>query len=329
VLSKARAFAVISCFVAASAAWLCPAAANAQAFPSKPMRIVVPAGPGGSLDIMARVIGQRLSEIYKQPVVVDNRPGASGIIGTSFLAKSPADGYTLMIGSSTTHATNPAAYPKLPYDAVKDFSPVTNVADTTFLLCVHPSTPARSVREFIALAKSRPGEVIYASFGQGGIAHFVTESFALAAGIKMLHVPYKSGPDAAKALVAGEAMASFDSLAVMLPHIKSGRVRPIAIGGTKRSPAAPEIPTFIEAGVAGYTANVWYAAFAPANTPGEIVQKLNAEIVGIVQSPEIRAKLEGLGLQVIGSTPDQLGALVRTDIERYARVARDANIRAD
>jgi tripartite-type tricarboxylate transporter receptor subunit TctC len=312
-----------------AACWSGMPAAFAQVYPSKAIRIVVPAGPGGSLDIMARMIGQRLAEIFKQPVIVDNRPGASGIIGTAFVAKAPADGYAILIGSSTTHATNVAAYAKLPYDAVKDFAPITNLADTTFLLCVHPSTPARTVKEFIALAKSRPGEVIYASFGQGGIAHFVTESFALAAGIKMLHVPYKSGPDAAKALVAGEAMASFDSLAVMLPHIKSGRVRPIAIGGARRAAAAPDIPTFGEAGIAGYTANVWYAAFAPAGTPAEIVQKLNAEIVGIVQSPEMRAKLEGMGMQVIGSMPEQLVALMRSDIDRYVRVAREAGIRAD
>ena len=327
--NKSGSFAVIFCFVAAIAGWAGMPAAFAQAYPSKVIRIVVPAGPGGTLDIMARVIGQRLAEIFKQPVIVDNRPGASGIIGTTFLAKAPADGYTLMIGSSTTHATNAAAYAKLPYDAVKDFAPVSNLADTTFLLCVHPSTPVRTVKEFVALAKARPGEVIYASFGQGGIAHFVTEAFALAAGIRMLHVPYKSGPDAAKALVAGEAMASFDALAVMLPHINSGRVRPIAIGGAKRSAAAPDIPTFIEAGIPGYTANVWYAAFAPASTPADIVQKLNAEIVGIVQSPDMRVRLEGMGLQVIGSTPEQLVALVRSDIDRYVRVAREANIRAD
>lgn len=327
--SKARSFAVISCFVAAITGWLGVPEAFAQPYPSKLIRIVVPAGPGGTLDIVARVIGQRLSDNFKQPVVVDNRAGASGIIGTTFLAKSPPDGYTIMLGSSTTHATNVAAYAKLPYDAVRDFAPITNLADTTFLLCVHPSTPARNVKEFVALARSRPGEVIYASFGQGGIAHFVTEAFALAAGIKMLHVPYKSGPDASKALVAGHVMASFDALAVMLPHIMSGRVRPIAIGGMQRSAAAPEIPTFLEAGIPGYTSSVWYGAFAPVNTPSDVVQKLNSEVVSILASPEMRARLEGMGLQVIGSTPEQLGELVRSDIERFVKVAREANIRAD
>lgn len=328
--SKAESTAAIAYFLTVLLGWLGGVPeAFAQPYPSKLIRIVVPAGPGGTLDIMARVIGQKLSDNVKQPVVVDNRAGASGIIGTTFLAKAPPDGHTIMLGSSTTHATNVAAYAKLPYDAVKDFAPITNVAETTFLLCVHPSIPARNVKEFVALAKSRPGEVTYASFGLGGIAHFITEEFSLAVGIKMLHVPYKSGPDASKALVAGHVMASFDALAVMLPHIKSGRVRPIAIGATNRSLAAPEIPTFLESGIAGYTSSVWYGVFAPANTPNDIVQKLNSEIINILASPEMLARLEGLGLNVIGSTPEQLAALVRSDIERYVNVARQANIRAD
>src|SRR3972149_10426472 len=238
--SKAESTAAIAYFLTVLLGWFGGVPdAFAQPYPSKLIRIVVPAGPGGTLDIMARVIGQKLSDNVKQPVVVDNRAGASGIIGTTFLAKAPPDGHTIMLGSIPTHATNVAAYAKLPYDAVKDFAPITNVAETTFLLCVHPSIPARNVKEFVALAKSRPGEVTYASFGLGGIAHFITEEFSRAVGIKMLHVPYKSGPDASKALMAGHVMARFYALAALFAHQKAGRVRPIAIGATNRSLAAP------------------------------------------------------------------------------------------
>jgi tripartite-type tricarboxylate transporter receptor subunit TctC len=303
--------------------------AFAQSYPSRPIRVIVPSAAGGTLDIIARSVVQKMSESLKQPIIVDNRPGASGIIALELAAKAPADGYTLVLGTSGTFATNVATYAKLPFDVVRDFAPISIVTESTFVLAVHPSLPATTLQEFVALAKARPDQITYGSFGIGSISHFLTESFSQLAGVKLVHVPYKSAPDSLNALVGGHVMSSVDALTVVWPHVRAKRMRVLAVGDTKRSALAPDIPTFSEAGFPSFTAIVWYGLFAPANTPREIVTKLNGEIIKSLATAETRERLESIGLLPIGSTPEQLAAQIRGDIDKFVKVAREAKIRAE
>ena len=303
--------------------------ALAQSFPSRPVHVVAGSAPGGTVDIITRTVVQKMSENLKQPFVVDNRPGANGIIATELVAKAPADGYTLVLGTSGSFGTNVAIFPKLPYDPVKDFAPVSVLAESIFVLAVHPSVQASTLQEFVALAKARPGKITYGSFGIGSNSHFLTELFCSMADVKLLHVPYKSAPDSLNGLVGGQVMASSDALTVVLPHLRAKRLRALAYGAAKRSEFAPEIPTFAEAGFPGYTASVWYGLLAPANTPRDVVMKLHAEIVRALAAGEVRGRLESIGLQPIGNTPEQLAAQISSDIEKYVKVARHAKIRAE
>jgi len=301
----------------------------AQNYPVRTIRVIVPTAAGGNPDFILRPVTQKMSESLKQPFIVDNRPGASGIIGVELAARSPADGYTLLFGAIGHLATPSALYEKLPFDAIKDFAPISNLVDTPFFLFVHPSLPAKTVKEFVALAKARPGQITYVSFGVGSFPHFLTESLSSMTGIKLLHVPYKGSAPAASALLAGHVMSGFDSMQTAISLVRAKRLRALAIGADKRSPIAPEIPTFAEAGFPGAGGSAWFGLFAPANTPRDIVMKLHAEVVKALATPEIRQIFEPAGLQVIGSTPEQFAALLRRDVDKFVKVAREANIRAE
>ena len=303
--------------------------AAAQGYPVRPVRVIVPTVAGGNPDFILRPVAQKMSESLKQPFVVDNRPGASGIIGVELAARAPADGYTILFGAIGHIATPSALYEKLPFDAVRDFAPISKLVDTPFSLFVHPSLPATTVRELVALARARPGQITYASFGVGSFPHFLSEAFNSQTGVKMLHVPYKGSAPAASALLAGHVMSGFDALQSTLPQVRAKRLRALAIGAAKRSPVAPEIPTFAETGFPGVSASAWFGLFAPANTPREIVMKLHAEAVKALAAPEVRALFEAAGIELIGSTPEQFAAQLRSDIDRYVKVAREANIRPE
>ena len=305
---------------------LAAAPATAQPYPAKPIRVVVPFPAGGNADIFARAFAQKLGEAWKQIPIVDNRAGAAGIIGTQFVAKAPADGYTLLFGTTGTHTTNPAVYAKLPYDPVRDFAPVSNFADSPFLLVVHPSIPARTLQQLVTLAKSRPGQLDYASFGTGSSAHLAGEMLRTMAGINVIHVAYKGGPPAVNDLVGGHVSLMFNSLPAVLPLVKADRLRALAVASAKRSPALPELPTFAESGLPGFEAGSWYGLLAPSGTPREAITKLHAETVQMLALPDIRQKLAAEGAEAIGNSPEEFAAQIRRDIERWEKVARAANI---
>jgi tripartite-type tricarboxylate transporter receptor subunit TctC len=301
----------------------------AQNYPVKPVRIIVPTPAGGNPDFIARPVAQKMGESLKQTFLIDNRPGAAGTIGVELAVRAVPDGYTLLFGAIGHVASPPALYEKLAYDAVRDLAPVSNLADAPFALFVHPSLPARSVRELVALAKARPGQITYASFGVGSFTHFVTEAFNSAVGVKMIHVPYKGSAPAASALLGGEVMASFDALQSTLAHVRAQRLRALAIGSPRRAPVAQEIPTFAEAGFRDFTASAWFGLFAPANTPRDIVLRLHAEAVKALAQPDLRDHFERAGIEPVGSTPEQFAQLVRSDIARFGKIAREAGIRAE
>ncbi|MSQ18203.1 MAG: tripartite tricarboxylate transporter substrate binding protein [Betaproteobacteria bacterium] len=305
------------------------AGVGAQGYPTKPLRIIIPTAPGGNPDFIARPISQKMSESMKQAIVIDNRPGAAGIIGVEFVARATPDGYTLLFGAIGHVATPSALHAKLAFDAVKDFAPISMLAAAPFALFAHPSLAARSVQELVALAKARPGQLNYASFGIGSFTHFVTEAFNASVGIKMVHVPYKGSAPAAVALLSGEVMLSFDALQATLPQVQAKRLYALAIGAARRAPIAPDIPTFAEAGFPDVSASAWFGLFAPANTPRDIVVKLHAEAVKALSSPEIRDQFERAGIEPIGNTPEEFAATVRNDIAKFTRIAKDAGIRAE
>lgn len=303
--------------------------AVAQIYPTKPIRIIIPTAPGGNPDFIARPIAQKMSEAMKQAIVIDNRPGAAGIIGVEFVARAAPDGYTILFGAIGHVATPSALHAKLAFDAIKDFAPISLLAAAPFALFVHPSLAARSVQELVALAKARPGQINYASFGIGSFTHFVTEALSASVGIKMVHVPYKGSAPAAAALLSGEVVMSFDALQATLPQVQAKRLHALAIGATRRAPIAPDIPTFAEAGFPEITASAWFGLFAPANTPRDIVVKLHAEAVRALASPEIRDHFERAGIEPVGNTPEEFAAIVRSDIAKFTKIAKDAGIRAE
>lgn len=315
---------ILHCLLAVLAVAATPSLA--QPYPAKPIRIVVPFPAGGNADIFARAFAQKLGEAWKQTPIVDNRAGAAGIIGTQFVAKSPGDGYTLLFGTTGTHTTNPAVYAKLPYDPVKDFAPVSNFADSPFLLVVHPSVPANTLQGLIALARARPGQLDYASFGAGSSAHLAGEMLRTMAGINIVHVAYKGGPPAVNDLVGGHVALMFNSMPAVLPLVKSARLRALAVAAAKRAPTLPELPTFGEAGLAGFEAGSWYGVLAPAGTPREVVARLHGETVRMLGLPDVRQKLASEGAEAIGNTPEEFAAQIQRDIARWAKVAREAKI---
>lgn len=313
----------------ALAALCCSGWALAQAYPSKPVRMIVPFPPGGATDIVARLIAQKLTESWRVQVIVDNRGGAGGTIGSDVAAKAPPDGYTVLMGTSSTHAVAPSLYSKLAYDPVRDFSPITLVASATILLAVHPSLPVRNVRELIALAKRQPNSLSYASSGSGGISHLVGEQFKSLAGVQMTHVPYKGDSPALIDLVSGQVQLMFGTAVSFLPYVKAGRLRAVAVTNPKRSPIVPDVPTVAESGLPGFEALQWFGVFAPAKTPRDIVAKLHADIVKASRLPDVRERMASLGAELVGSTPEQFATFQRADAAKWARVVKQSGAKLD
>ncbi len=298
-------------------------------YPAKPIRMIVPFPPGGSIDPVARMIGPKMTESWGQPVVVENRPGANGALGTELLAKAPPDGHTLVLLGGGTHVLNALLTRNLPYDSVKDFAPVATVQRSDYVLVVHPALPVANLKQLIALAKSRPGELAYASAGNGNMNHVAAELFNMLTCVKTVHVPYKGGGQAMIDLMGGQVQMHFAVVVSALPHLLSKRLKGLAIGGETRFPALPQVPTFTEAGLPGFRLQPWQGIFAPARTPKPIIDKLAAEISRIVVLPDITARITGWGSQPLVSTPEQFSQLMADDFKRFAEVIKAANMRLD
>lgn len=301
-------------------------AAQAQNYPSRTVRIVAPIAPGGAADVLSRMIAQKLYESWGQMVQVDNRPGAGGIIGSEIVAKAPPDGYTLLM-AFTSHVTNPSLQPKLPYDTLSDFAPVSMVAVVPSVLIVHPSLPVWSVKELIVFAKRRPGELNYGSAGTGSATHLAALLFSSMTGIIMEHVPYKGGALALNDLLGGQVSLMFGSAASSMAYIRSGRLRPLAVTSAGRSAALPQLPTMAEAGLPGFEAMAWFALLAPAKTPGAVINKLNSEVVAILQHPDMKERLHGLGAEVMPSSPAALNDYIRAEIVKWGKVIRQLGVK--
>ena len=299
----------------------------AQNYPNRAVRIIAPFPPGGGLDIVARALGQKLALELKQPVVIDNRAGADGMIGSEQVARAAPDGYTLLVSSTGPMVINPALNATMPYDTVKDFAPITLVVVQPMFLVVHPSLPAKSVKELIALAKARPGQLNYASGGVGNGAHLAGEIFRSLTSIDIVHIPYKGAAPAVVDLLAGQAHMMLNSVSVLLPHINAGKLRALAVGAPHRMALLPNVPTMKEAGVADFDASSWYGFFAPAATPREIVARLNTEAVKILRSQEMRDYLEPQGAEPIGNTPEQFSAHIRAELAKWARAVKSAGVK--
>jgi tripartite-type tricarboxylate transporter receptor subunit TctC len=305
------------------------AQAAAQPYPSKPVRVIVAFAPGGGADIVARMISQRLGERLGQPFVVDNRGGAGGIIGTDMAAKAAADGYTLLFGQSGPNTMNPSLYAKLPYDAVKDFAPITQATVYPYVIAVHPSVPAKTLADLIALAKAKPRGVSYGSAGLGSSAHLAVELLVRQAGIELNHIPYKGAGPALADTVAGQVNMVFGDAASATQQAKAGKVRALAVTGARRSPLIPDVPTASESGLPGYEATAWHGFLAPAGTPPDVIAKLHGEIVAILKTPELRERLERDGIETVGNTPDQFAAYIRSEIEKWGTVVRQTGIKLE
>jgi tripartite-type tricarboxylate transporter receptor subunit TctC len=308
---------------------LAAAALQAQNYPAKPVRVITPFTAGSAIDTLARVLGQKMGDGWGQQVVIDNRIGANGIIGTEAAAKAPPDGYTIHLGNISTLAVNPHLYLKLPYDALRDFVPITLAATIPVVLVVHPSLPVKSVKELIALAKARPGQLNYASGGTGSAQHLPREMLRVEAGINIVHVPYKGLGPAFSDVLGGQVPMMFAGVSNVVPHMKTGRLRVLAIGSPKRSPTLPEVPTVAESGVAGFDFDSWTGYLAPAGTPKEIIVKLHADITRTLGLPEVKDKLTTLGFDLVGGTPDVFAALIKTDIARFGKLIKAAGIQAE
>ncbi|MCW5604285.1 MAG: tripartite tricarboxylate transporter substrate binding protein [Burkholderiales bacterium] len=299
-------------------------AAQTPNYPTKPIRLIVPFAAGGPMDIMSRAIGERLTTAWGQQVVIDNRGGAGGGIGVELAARSTPDGHTLLTGHIGTHAVNASLYDKLGYDPVKDFAPITLIATLPLGLFVHQSVPAKSVRDLIATAKARPGQINFATASSGGPTHMAAEMLKSMAGISIVHVPYKGNAAALNALVAGESHMMFSNLLTGMPHVRTGRLNVLAVSSGKRSPQAPDLPTIAESGVPGYDITPWYGILAPAGTPRAVVMKLNHEVVRIVESPEMKSRFVTQGVDLTTSTPEEFADLIRTEIPKWRKIVRDS-----
>ena len=302
---------------------------HAQDFPVKTVRIIVPFAAGGASDVSARIAAPKFGEMLGQPVVIENRAGANGIVGTEVTAKSPADGYTVLMATNGTHAVNISLYPKLSYDPLRDFAPVTEVVSLTNILVVHPSLPVKSVKELIALAKAKPGELNYGSGGNGGTPHLSGELFKSMAKVDLTHVPYKGGGLSTTALLSGEVTMTFNTMLTSINLIKSGRLRPLGVTGTKRSPLMPAVPTIAEAGVPGYEASTWYGLVAPAGTPKAAVNKLHTSMAKALGVAEVRNQLVSQGADPVGNSPAEFEAVIRADITKWAKVVKASGARPD
>jgi tripartite-type tricarboxylate transporter receptor subunit TctC len=315
-------------FVAAALA-IFASGAFAQAYPNKPVRMIVGFPPGGGTDIVARVISQKLSEWWGQPVTVENRAGATGTIGADVVAKSAPDGYTLIMGHVNSTGIAPNLFAKLPYDPIRDFVAISYVGYVPNVLAVHPSVNVKSVKELVALLKSQPGKFNYASSGNGSTQHLAGEMFKQLTGTNIVHVPYKGSGDAIKDLLAGVVAMNFDTMPPVLPHIQAGKLRGLAISTPKRLPQLPDVPTFAEEGIIGFDVANWYGVMAPAGTPRDIVQKLNADINKAMQVPEVRARLEAVGTQLNEQSPAEFEAYMKAEVVKYAKLIKDTGVRSD
>ncbi len=306
-----------------------PQAALAQAYPSKPIRLIIPFPPGGATDIIGRTLARKLSTQLGQTVIVDNKPGAGGTLGSNEAAKAAPDGYTLLLATTSTHSIAPTLYKNIPYSVEKDFAPISEVATATNVLIVTPNLPVTNVAELVTLAKSKPDALNFASSGNGTIVHLQGEFFKLLAGVQLTHVPYKGTALAIPDLISGQTHLLFDSLVSALPHIKGGKVKALAVTSTKRTPLLPNVPTVIESGLQGYEVNTYFGLFAPPGTPREIIQRLQREAAAAVQSADVKERFASQGAEPVGGTPEALSALIRTETVKWKRVIDAGQIKAD
>ncbi len=319
-----------STWLGVAAACIAPALACAQAYPQKPIQFLVPFSAAGAGDIFARTVAQKLTAALGQQVVVVNRPGANGIIGTEQVAKAPPDGYMILMGATAPMVLNPSLYTRLPYDTLKDFAPVTQGTLYQYILIVHPSVPARSVAELVKLARSRPGQLQYGSSGNGGSNHLAGEMFKRAAKVEILHVPFKGSAPALADTLAGQISMMFDTIVTTVPQLKAGKVRALAVTGETRAPQTPDVPTLAELGYPGYKVTAWQSVFAPANTPQPIIDRLYQETAKALKMPDVvdRLATQG-GNEIVASTPEEFSKLIREELATYAKVIKDANIRVE
>ncbi|HYN11079.1 MAG TPA: tripartite tricarboxylate transporter substrate binding protein [Burkholderiales bacterium] len=317
-----------SAFIALSFGWFATVS-FAQGFPEKPVRFVVGFTPGGPSDILARALGQKLGELWRQQVVIENRPGAGGNVAAELVAKSAPDGHTWLLGNNSILATNQSLYRRLGYDPVKDFAPVCLVAIQPNILVVHPQLPAASVAELISYARKNPGKLNYASSGSGAAAHLAGELFKTMAGVDLVHVPYKGAQPALTDVVAGQVQLMFATSASAIPFIKAGKLRALAVTTAQRSASVPELPTLAEAGVPGFEAITWHGVVVPAATPAALVERLNRDIAGVLRAPELRERLAGLGAEVIGGTPGEFADYIAREIPKWAKVVKDSGAQAE
>ena len=303
--------------------------ARAQDYPTRPVKLVVPFPPGGPLDATGRLVAQKLTETWGQSVVVENKPGAGGNIGADLVAKSPPDGYTILLGALSTHAVNPSLYPKMPYDALKDFVPITLLAITPNVLVVNPSLPVNSVKELIAYAKANPGKLSFGSGSNGSAGHLAGELFKVDTGTDIVHIPYKGGAPATQALLAGDVQFMFDNLANAQAQVKAGKLRALAVTTAQRSKLAPELPTMVEAGVPGFDISTWYGLMAPAGTPKDVIAKWNTEVVKLLNSADVRERLMAQGAEPAPTTPAEFTAFIEREIPKYARIVKASGAKID
>ena len=303
--------------------------AAAQSYPERAIRLIVPFPAGGTVDAIARTLARELAEALRQPVLVENRAGGAGSIGSEAVAKAAPDGYTLLMGTASTHGTNPAVQKSLPYDPVKDFAPVALVATTPYILVVNPSVPAATTAEFLALVREQPGKLNYGSYGNGSSNHLATELFRSITGADIVHVPYKGGAPAMTDLLAGQVQLMFDVFTTSSPHLRSGKLKLLGVGTVRRSALAPDTPTLAEAGVVGFEASTFFGVFAPAGTPRPIIGRLNGEINRALGAADVKERLSAAGADPGGGTPEQLGQLVAAEVAKWTRLVRDRNLRFD
>lgn len=314
-------------FIASAAVMAAPAVH--AAYPDKPVKIIVPFSPGGATDMLARTIGQKLTASWGQPVVIDNRPGAGGNIGAAAGAKAAPDGYTLTLTAAGIMAVNPHIYPKLTYDSIKDFAPVTQLVNAPLLLVVHPSVPANNFKEYLQLVKSQPAKITVANSGTGTAQHLGAEFFDMSANVKSLHVPYKGSAPATTDLIGGQVQALFDNMVTLIPHIKAGKLKPLAVTSTSRVSILPDVPTVAESGMPGFETGTWYGIAAPAGTPKDVIHKLQADIAHILAMPDVHEKLKQQGLIPVGSTPEQFGKFIESERIKSGKIVKAANIKLD
>jgi len=313
----------------ATLAFLVGQQAFAQTYPAKPVRVVVPFPPGGAVDFYARVVQGPLSEALGQTIVIDNRVGASGMVGADHVAKSPPDGYTLLLGNIASLAINVGIYAKMPYDPAKDFTPIMHTIDVYYALVVHPSVPAKTVAELIAYAKANPGKLAYGSAGSGSLPHLATELFKASTGTEMVHVPYKGGGPMVTDLLGGTVQVVIADQANLMPHVKSGKLRALAVASPRRSANYPDLPTIAEAGVPGFQAVAWNGLVAPAGLPPEIVKRVHEAFAKVMALPDVREKLQGGGLEPVGDSPEEFGRFIPAEIAKWSKIAKDVGARAD